>query len=113
MFSVRDSFIAYDFPEITPYRQRVEMPCGCWVELTMVFTHRARKIRNEKSFWWVAAYTEYALKPAASLLVEVYHIYRLWCMYPDMIRNIRRLHLVQLLRSSANEDELERLLRVI
>lgn len=61
----------------------------------------------------MSAYTEFAAKAAAFLLVEVYDSYGMWCLLAEMVRNIRFLDLVQVLELGANAGHLERLLRVI
>lgn len=46
VLSVRDSFVANNFPAITRYWQRVEVPHGCGVEHKMLFRLRARELRD-------------------------------------------------------------------
>lgn len=113
VFTVRNLFVANEFQVVTPYWQQIEMPCGCSVELPMMFTYRSRELRDHEFGWWVVPYTEFAAKTAEILLFEVYDSYRLWCISSDLIRNIRKLDLIRVLGSCANGEECERSLRVI
>ena len=113
LFAVRNRFAANAYLKVTPYWQSMEVPRGCHVKLPMVFTYKARELRDPQSGWWVVAYTEFAAKTAAFILFEVYDSYRLWALSGVMIANIRALDLPRVLGSRANADELERLLRVI
>lgn len=56
------------------------MPRGFDVELPMVSTYCARELHDPKVGWWMVAYTEFVAKMAGFLLVEVYDIFRLWCL---------------------------------
>lgn len=112
VFAVRDSFIASGFPEVTSYEHSIEVPRGCGVEFPMAFTYSAREFRYPKSGWWVVAYTKFAAKVAAFLLVEVHNSYGLWCFSSQMIRNIRQPDLVRVSGSRAIADQVEHQLRV-
>lgn len=112
-FSVRDSFVENALPGSTHYLQRIEVPCGCGLAVTMVFTYPAPEFRHSKSGWWAVAYTQLATKVGAFLLVEVYDNYRLWCTSSEMIRNICGLDLEWLLGSCTNAEDLYHLLRLI
>lgn len=47
--SVRDSFIANDFTEVKPYWHRIEVPCGCGMEIQIMFTYQSGDLRDPKS----------------------------------------------------------------
>lgn len=76
----------------------------------MVFTDSSRETHDPNYGCWVVVYTEFSAKSAAFLLVEVYDSYLLLRLSVDMMRSISCLDLFQVLRPSANAEEVERLL---
>jgi hypothetical protein len=78
-----------------------------------VFTYKAEELMDPNSGYWVVAYTELVAKAAAYLLFEVWDVYRLWAMSPDMLINMEKLDLEVVFGNASSADELRRLMAVI
>ena len=112
-FGVRRSFFERAFCALTPYWSRIEVPRGCAAELPPIFSYKMRELMDPASGWWVVAYTEFAVKVAAFVLMDAYDRYRLWALSPTLITQLLRLNLDRALGNAGNVRERRRLLRVI
>ena len=112
-FGVRRSFMERAFCELTGYWSRIEVPRGCSAELPMVFSYKMRELMDPQSGWWVVAYTEFAVKVAAFILMDAYDRFRLWALSPTLISQLLMLDLDGALGNAENARELRRMLRVI
>jgi hypothetical protein len=112
-FALRGTYFQRAFAELTQFWSRLEVPRGCLAELPMVFTYRMRELMDPESGWWVVAYTEYAMKAAVYILMDVYFNYRLWCLSPHLIDAFEGLDLGVALGCGANVCEFRRLLGVM
>lgn len=113
VFSMKDSYFRKAFCGLPNHWRTIEVPMSCAVESPMIFSYRARQLMDPQSGWWVVAYTEFAVKTAAFILMEVYDNFRLWSLSPDMIGAIRSLDLTRALGCVENVRECLALLDVI
>lgn len=68
-FRLGMEFFRRSFARMTPYKCRLEVLRGFWVELPPVFSYRMREHCDPGSLWWAAAYTELSSKGGSVYIV--------------------------------------------
>lgn len=102
-FGLGKEFFCRAFARLTPYWGHLDVPCGCYVERPPVFSYRMRELCDRESPWWVATYTELAVKTAEFILFDVYDWCRLWSLSREMIEGIQRLNSETIFGNEGNE----------
>lgn len=98
---------------LTVQWSHIEVPRGCYVATSPVFTYRMSASLNSESGMWVVATTAFTAQTAAFILWDWYDNYHLWPLSPKRLENLCTLDLRPMLGNDQNVEGLLRLLMVI
>lgn len=101
------------FARLKPYWGGLEVPRGCCIGLSPVFSYLIGEHCDPESPWWVVAYTGLAANTSVFIMFEVYDICLLGALRKYLIKGIRRLNLETILGNASNARVCLSLLQVI